>query len=102
MAIKFNKFAVVNTATKAKARVWYSLDKRVDGTKSVTIYHKDYGRQLGEIFADVEGAGYVNDSDYATDYFDKGRVELFEGHALYAAARERAEANEAERAAKYK
>jgi hypothetical protein len=100
MTIKFQQFAVVNTATKAKARVWYSLDKRANGVKSVTVYHKDYGRQLGEVFADVACA-YENDTDTQTDYFDKGRVELFEGHALYAAARERAEANEAKRAAKY-
>lgn len=98
--IKFQQFAVVNTVSKVKARVWYSLDKRSNGTKSVTIYHRDYGRQLGEVFADVDCA-YQNDTDTQTDYFDKGRVELFEGHPLYAAARERAELNDAKREAKY-
>ena len=42
----------------------------------------------GEIFSD-----YENDTDSQTDYFDKGRVRLVEGHPCYAAARVRAEAN---------
>ena len=43
-------------------------------------------RQMNET---IIGDG--NDTDTMTDYFDKGRVVLFEDHILYAKARERAE-----------
>lgn len=84
--IKFNKHNVTDTETKIKARVLYSLDNRIDGRKCVTIYAKDYDRSLGKIFNE-----YENDTDTMTDYFDEGRVVLFEDHILYAKARERAE-----------
>lgn len=84
--IKFNRYNVSNGTQKA--RVFYSLDNRIDGRKCVTLYSKDYGRQLGEIFPD----NYKNDTDIQTDYFDKGRVNLFEGSPHYSAARTRAEA----------
>ena len=87
--IKFNKHNVTNTETGAKARVHYSVDNRIDGRKAVTIYHKDYSRALGDVFAGSDG--YKNDTDLMSDYFDKGRVVLFEDHPLYAAARQRAE-----------
>ncbi len=86
-AVKFNKHHVAKG--KTKARVWYSLDNRIDGRRCVTLYAKDYGHALGEILADE----YQNDTDTQTDYFDTGRAVLFEGHPLYLAARERAEAN---------
>lgn len=84
--IKFNKFNVTNGT--AKARVHYSLDNRVDGRKCVTIYAKDYSNDLDQIFS---GDEYKNDSDLMTDYFDKGRVVLFENHPIYAQARARVE-----------
>ena len=84
--IKFNKHNVTDTETKIKARVLYSLDNRIDGRKCVTIYAKDYDRSLGKIFNE-----YENDTDTMTDYFDAGRVILFEDHPLYKQARERAE-----------
>ena len=84
--IKFNKHNVTDTETKIKARVLYSLDNRVDGRKCVTIYAKDYDRSLGKIFNE-----YENDTDTMTDYFDAGRVILFEDHPIYKQARERAE-----------
>ena len=90
--MKFLKFCVANGT--ARAKVHYSLDNRADGRKCVTIYARDYSRTLGEIFA----AEYVNDTDSQSDYFDKGRVTIFEGHALYAAARDRAESILTERA----
>jgi hypothetical protein len=86
MTIKFNKHHV--TDGTIKARVWYSLDNRIDGRKCVTLYSKDYGYDLGKLLADC----YQNDTDMMTDYFDKGRAVLFEDHELYAAARARAEA----------
>lgn len=86
--IKFNKFNVTDTSTKKKARVFYSIDNRVDERKCVTIYAKDYDRKLGEIISD----SYENETDSMTDYFDQGKVVLFEDHKLYAVARERAEA----------
>jgi hypothetical protein len=93
--IKFQKFYVTNG--QQKARVWYSLDNRFDGRKCVTLYAKDYSGALGAIFGDE----YKNDTDTMTDYFEKGRAVIFEGHPHYAAARARAEANTAERTAKY-
>lgn len=96
--IKFNKFNVTNGTEKA--RVFYSLDNRADGRKCVTLYSKDYGHSLGRVFEGSAGA-YQNDTDLMTDYFDKGRVVLFENDQNYAAARSRAEAVEAERARKY-
>jgi hypothetical protein len=85
-AVKFQKYYVTNGTEKA--RVHYSLDNRTDCRKCVTIYDKDYGHALGRI---IPGDVYQNDTDITTDYFDKGRVVLFEGHPLYAAARARAE-----------
>ena len=94
--VKFQKFYVTNGIEKA--RVFYSLDNRTDGRPCVTIYDKDYGHALGRIFS---GDEYQNDTDTMTDYFDKGTVRLFEGHPLYAAARQRAEAIAAARAVKF-
>ena len=94
MNVKFNKYHVA--ANGLKARCWYSLDNRTDGRKCVTIYARDYTGTLGEIFAD----SYKNDTDSSTDYFEKGRVALFEDSPHYAAARARAEAIIAERTAK--
>ena len=84
--IKFNKFNVTNGTDKAK--ISYSLDNRADGRNCVTLYAKDYNRSLGRIFDDE----YTNNSDSMTDYFEKGRVVLFDDHPLYAAARAQAEA----------
>ena len=88
MAVKFNKYNVSDTTITAKARVWYSLDNRVDGRKCVTIYAKDYDNALQLIFKDQ----VIDNSDSMTDYFEKGKVVLFEDHELYKAARARAEA----------
>lgn len=87
--LKFNKHHV--TDGEIKARVWYSLDNRCDKRPCVTIYEKDYERNLVKLF---DRSVYQNDSDTMTDYFEKGRVVLFEDHMLYAAARKRAEANQ--------
>jgi hypothetical protein len=85
--VKFRKYYVSKGAEKA--RVHYSVDNRTDGRKCVTLYAKDYGHALSRVLGpDV----YKNDTDYQTDYFDKGRAVLFEDHPLYAAARARAEA----------
>ncbi len=98
--IKFQKFYVQRGELKAK--VFYSLDNRVDGRKCVTLYAKGYDRALAEIFAEAPGAEYKNDSDIMADYFDQGRVVLFEASPNYAAARARAEAEAALVAAKSK
>lgn len=89
--IKFNRFHVTNGTIKA--RIHYALDNRTDGRQCVTMYARDYTDALGIIFHDDT---YVNDTDFQTDYFDKGRVVLFEGNPLYAAARVRAEQLKAE------
>lgn len=84
MQIKFNKYFVTNGVTKS--RVHYSLDNRIDGKRCITIYAKDYDRSLSKIFDN-----YINDTDSQTDYFDKGRINLFENNPLYKIARERVE-----------
>lgn len=76
---------------KLKARVHYSAHTDTKGRKCVTIYSKDYDRTLGEIFS----AGYQNDTDSQTDYFDKGRVNIYEGHPMYEGAMDRAKMNDA-------
>lgn len=81
--IKFNKYYV--TDGTIRARVSYSAGARVDGRKAVTLYAKDYDSRLGKIFTDC----YINDSDLMTDYFDKGRVTLFENSPYYEAALQR-------------
>ena len=85
--IRFNRYYVTNGTTKA--RVHYALDNRTDGRRCVTLYAKDYSDALDVVLGD---ALYVNDTDFQTDYFDKGRAVIFEGHQLYLPARARAEA----------
>lgn len=95
--IKFNTYNVRNTESNVKARIHYSLDNHVSRKPVVTLYAKDYSGDLGKVFA----AEYVNDTDSQTDYFDKGRVRLFENHPLYKAARAVAEAAKAKQDARY-
>ena len=83
--IKFNKHNVVNTETKEKCRVHYSVDNHISGKPCVTLYAKSVLDKLSPVFADA-----VNNSDYMTDYFESDRVRLFEDHEHYEAARERA------------
>jgi sialic acid synthase SpsE len=84
--IKFNKYNVTDTVSKKKARVYYSINNRADGRKCVTLYTKDYTNCLGDIFAD----NFVDNTDTMTDYFEKGKVTLFEGHPEYSKALEMA------------
>ena len=94
MNIKFRKHFVANELFKAK--VSYSLDNRIDKRKCVTIYARDWCRNLRHVFQD----GYINDTDLMTDYFDQGRVVLFEDNPHYLEARKVAEEIQAQRAAK--
>jgi hypothetical protein len=80
--IKFNKYNVTNGSVKV--RVSYNLDNRVDGRSCITIYAKDYDNQLHTLFPD----SYKNDTDMRSDYFEQGKVTLFEDHQLYKTARE--------------
>lgn len=95
MAIKFCKYYV--TDGQLKARVHYSANRLTTGQNAVTLYAKDYGEPLREIMGSV----YQNDTDIQSDYFDKGRARIVEGHPLYPAALERARANEREQAEAY-
>ena len=79
--VKFNVYNVTNGAYKA--RVSYSLDNHVDRKPCVCIFAKDYTSDLFKIIPQ----GYINNTDSMTDYFERGRVLLREGHPLYAAAR---------------
>ena len=80
--LKFNKHNVRHIKTNTKARVYYSLDNRIDGRKCVTLYEKDYDRNLHKIFSDA-----VNNTDIGTDYFETSKVVLFEDHPFYQIAR---------------
>jgi hypothetical protein len=84
--IKFNKHNIRDTKSGIKARVHYSVDNRIDGRKCVTLYAKSCLEPLHQVISD----GYINDTDIMTDYFDNGRVVLFEDNPLYPAARSRA------------
>jgi len=87
--IKLNRYNVTDTVTKIKARVHYSHSHLInDARDCVTLYAKDYDRNLGRIFGDQ----YHNDTDAMTDYFDKGRVRIFEDNALFPLALARARA----------
>lgn len=86
-SIKFQHHYVTNGTLKCK--VYYSLDNRADQRKCVTIYSDSYGRDLQRILS--EFIPVENDSDLMTDYFDKDRCTIFEGHPFYAALRARAE-----------
>jgi hypothetical protein len=88
--IRFQLFAVVNKTNGQKARAFYSLDNRADGRRCITIYDKDYGRDLLKVF-DGTDVAYENDTDSMTDYFDKGRVRIFETSSLYVEARKAVE-----------
>lgn len=74
--IKFNKHFVTNG--QSKARVHYSPSVDRHGKKMITLYEKDYGRDLGKIFTNVE-----NDTDTMTDYFDDNKVRIYEGEPQY-------------------
>lgn len=84
--IVFKKHFVKDTATKAKARVTYSLDNRCDKKLCVTIYARQ-SEKLEPIF----GILTENNSDMMTDYFENDRVTLFEDHPLYKEARTQVE-----------
>lgn len=82
--IKMQKYYVTNG--EIKARVWYSAGQLMDGTFAVTLYAKDYSRNLGKIF----GSKYINNSDSMSDYFDEGKVIIRKGDPLFEAAMARA------------
>lgn len=81
--IEFKKHYVIDKATGKKARVWYSLDNRIDGRKCVTMYAKSHQDSLYAVFPNDS----ENNSDMRTDYFEKDKVRLFETHPLYTKAR---------------
>ena len=76
------------TDGQIKARVWYSRATLINGRDCVTIYAKDYTRELGAIFA--QDPNYQNDTDIMTDYFDKGRVRIYADNPLWEQACARA------------
>lgn len=86
--IKFQRYYVTNG--NVKARVSYSHSTLIDGRECVTLYAKDYTRQLGAIFDEYENA-----TDYQTDYFDEGHVRIFPDSPYWPAVMERVKANEA-------
>ena len=96
MNIKFRQYYVANDLFNAK--VSYSLDNRIDKRKCVTIYARDWCRNLRHVFQD----GYINESDLMTDYIEQGHVVLFEDNKHYQEARKMAEMIAAKREAKRK
>jgi hypothetical protein len=87
MTIKFNKYNVTNGTIKARVR--YSVGNHISGRECVWIYAKDFDRSLGKIFE----TEYKNETDSREDYFETGRVLLFNDHPLYKKAFEVAEKN---------
>lgn len=83
--VRFNKYHVTDGTTKVRCH--YSLDNRVDRRNCVTIYCKDFNSGIHEMFPEH----YVNRTDSMSDYFERGKVVLFEDHPLYAEARARVE-----------
>ena len=87
--IRFLKYYAKSTENMFVAKVRYSLDNRIDGRKCVTIYEDGYTARLSRVMGDqVE---VIDNTDIMTDYFEKGKVVLFEDHPLYAEARKAAE-----------
>jgi len=86
MIIQFNKHAVVNKTNGEKAKVFYSLNNRIDGRECVTLYEKEYKRNLQKVF----DSGVKNDSDSMTDYFETSRITFFKDSPFYEKAKERA------------
>ncbi len=78
--IRLMKYYVTDGTTKA--RCWYSRVVLIDGRDCVTIYGKNYSRDLGAIF----GARVQDDTDAMTDYFENSRVRIFKGDPLWEAA----------------
>lgn len=71
------------TDGKIKAKVFYSAAILINDTRRcVTIYAKDYSDDLQKIF----GNEYQNDTDMMTDYFEKGKVRIFESNKLFDSA----------------
>jgi len=79
--IKFKKFYV--TDGEKKARVHYSHCMLTNGREAVTLYARDYTRELADIF---NGEGYQNDTDIMTDYIEKGLVRIYADNPLFSAA----------------
>lgn len=91
MAVKFNRYNVRDTETGKTARVSYSVNNHVscfdahgvrNGRQHVTVYAKDYNNALAAIIP----AGYVDNTEIQSDYFEKGRVYIADNHPLFAAA----------------
>jgi hypothetical protein len=87
--IRFMKHYVTNGTVKARVR-YSAFAMTTTGQECVTLYAKRYedGRLLAQIFDE----SYENDTDTMTDYFEKGRVRILAGSAMYEAAKERAAA----------
>lgn len=75
--VTFHKYFVTNG--QDKARVHYSPNIMAKGgAKCITLYEKDYERNLQKILPNVR-----NDSDSMTDYFEENRWTVLEGSAEY-------------------
>lgn len=94
--IRFGKHAV--TSGPHKANVHYSHGPLTTGRDAVTLYEKNYERNLGKIF----GKRYEHATDMNRDYFDKGHVRIYAGDPLYAEALQRSMQNKAEDAERWK
>lgn len=86
--VRLLKYAAVRAEPgkqPVKARVWYCLNKDPSGKERVSIYAKDYsdGSRLQQVIPDC----YRNDTDSATDYFEKGSCELSSDHPLFEKAK---------------
>lgn len=88
--IQFNKHNVVNKANGEKAKVFYSVGTHIKGKECVTLYEKEYKRNLQKVFDN----GVKNESDYISDYVESSRITFFKDSPYYEKAKERALLNE--------
>lgn len=97
-AIKFMQHFV--TDGSKKVRVSYHAGNNYTGWREgkptgvifgVTLYAKDYGHALSDLFPEQ----YRNATDIQTDYFEHGSVRFFPGDEHYEAALQRCKLNDA-------
>ena len=81
--VRFLKHYITNGIKKA--RVHYSaFAMNSTGQKCVTLYAKSY--EDGAALAEILPLSFEDNTDIQTDYFEKGRARIIEGHPLYSAA----------------
>jgi hypothetical protein len=77
MKVAFHKYYVTNGEVKAKVRYSPNISA-FNGKNIISIYAKDYERNLSKILPNVR-----NDSDIMTDYFETDSCTIYEDTPEY-------------------